>query len=287
LNFIRSFECAARHLSFTKAAQELGYTQAAISTHIRALEKYLGRDLFVRSARSIALTEMGEAFLPTLRQALHQIDTATDAIATTSRDRSVVVACPMSLAENWLPGCLSGFRAQNPAIEIVVNATIWDDPDDAIADIAISVNRSDEVPAGASRLWAETLSLVCAPDAAAAIHGAADAMRLPRIVISGRHEYWTIFSAASDLDEPALDNAVRTNASNVALELAAHGLGATIVLTSLCGPYLDRGLLSEPLACRPESPWAYYIRMPHGRRDAAARRLFEHFADQAAQAPWL
>ena len=57
LNFIRSFECSARHLSFTKAAEELGYTQAAVSTHIRSLEKYVGRDLFIRHARGIELTE--------------------------------------------------------------------------------------------------------------------------------------------------------------------------------------------------------------------------------------
>ncbi|MEQ9039066.1 MAG: LysR family transcriptional regulator, partial [Silicimonas sp.] len=64
LHLIRSFECAARHLSFTRAAGDLGYTQAAISTHIRALEQYVGRKLFVRRARSLVLTEIGEAFLP-------------------------------------------------------------------------------------------------------------------------------------------------------------------------------------------------------------------------------
>src|SRR5215470_16197412 len=91
LNFIRAFECAARHLSFTRAAEELGYTQAAISMQVRALEKYLGRALFVRSARSLELTEMGEAFLPTLRQALSQIDSATEAIVTSSRDQGVIL----------------------------------------------------------------------------------------------------------------------------------------------------------------------------------------------------
>src|SRR5512136_271357 len=64
LNHIRSFECSARHLSFTLAANELGYTQAAVSNHVRALEHYLGRKLFIRYPRSLKLTEMGEAFLP-------------------------------------------------------------------------------------------------------------------------------------------------------------------------------------------------------------------------------
>ena len=102
LAFIRSFECTARHLSITLAARELGYTQAAVSAHVRALEKYVGRPLFERKTRSLRLTEIGEAFLPTLRQALQQIDNATDAIVTSSRERSVSLACPMSLAENWI-----------------------------------------------------------------------------------------------------------------------------------------------------------------------------------------
>jgi predicted transcriptional regulator len=92
LNYVRSFECAARHLSFTAAAKELGYTQAAVSTHVRALEHYIGRQLFIRYPRSLKLTEMGEAFLPTLRQALDLIDQATEAVVTSSRKRTVVVS---------------------------------------------------------------------------------------------------------------------------------------------------------------------------------------------------
>src|SRR5262245_35148503 len=95
LNYIRSFECSARHLSFTAAAQELGYTQAAVSNHVRALEQYIGRQLFIRYPRSLKLTEMGEAFLPTLRQALEQIDQATESIVASARKRTVVVSCPM------------------------------------------------------------------------------------------------------------------------------------------------------------------------------------------------
>src|SRR2546423_15431961 len=61
LNYIRSFECSARHLSLTAAAKELGYTQAAVSSHVRGLERYIGRQLFIRYPRSLKLTEMGEA----------------------------------------------------------------------------------------------------------------------------------------------------------------------------------------------------------------------------------
>jgi LysR family glycine cleavage system transcriptional activator len=276
LNFIRSFECAARHLSLTKAAQELGYTQAAISMHVRALEKYIGRDLFTRNARSIELTEMGEAFLPTLRQALTQIDNATDAIATRSRDRSVVISCPMSLAENWLPACIAKYRTLHPDVEIVVHGTVWANPDDHIADIIISVNRNDELPPGAQRLWNETLSLVCDAELAKQIRGPADLAAVPKIIVAGRQEYWTAMADALQIAELNYDNAIKTNASNVSLELASHGLGATIALTSLCGLYTQRGILVEPLDFRTESPWAYYIVNHRKARSSSTEKLFDH-----------
>lgn len=288
LNFIRSFECAARHLSFTRAAQELGYTQAAISTHVRALEKYVGRDLFVRNARSLQLTEMGAAFLPTLRQALTQIDNATDAIMTSGRDRSVIIACPFSLAENWLPGCVAEFHRAWPDIEVTIHGTVWEEADDRIADLVITVNRDDEVPLGAQPLWRETLSLVCAPGAATGIRGPADLLAQGKVIIAGRQEYWTILAAA--LGEPRLAQIdagrvshFKTNASNVALELVAEGQVITIALTSLCRVYLQRGLLVEPLGLRPPSPWTYHILNRGASRGVSVGRVFAHIVEAGAR----
>ena len=90
LNYIRSFECSARHLSFTDAARELGYTQAAVSTHVRSLEQYIGRQLFIRYPRSLKLTDMGAAFLPTLRQARCRMATSDGSV---SRERSQRSRC--------------------------------------------------------------------------------------------------------------------------------------------------------------------------------------------------
>jgi DNA-binding transcriptional LysR family regulator len=283
LNFIRSFECAARHLSFTLAAEELGYTQAAISTHVRALEKYVGRKLFIRTARSIKLTEVGEAFLPTLRQGLEKIDTATSAIATTSRDKSVVIACPMSLAENWIPACMGAFSSHHPDVEIVINATVWNNPADQVADIVISVNRSDAVPLGARRLWDETLSLVCSPALAPRIRSADDLAAIHKISVAGRQEYWTILAEALGIPKLDTDNAIKTNASNVSLEFAAHGLGVTMALSSLCQTYIARGLLTEPLDVRPKSPWTYYALNRREERSPVTKKMFRHILDYVAK----
>ena len=72
LKAVRYFECAARHLSFTKAADELNVTHSAISHQIKALEEWLAMSLFDRGARSLSLTEAGRRFLPPVRAAFHQ-----------------------------------------------------------------------------------------------------------------------------------------------------------------------------------------------------------------------
>src|SRR5690606_12727755 len=128
---------------------ELGYSQAAISSHVRALEQLIGRQLFVRYPRSLKLTEMGEAFLPTLRQALDQIQDATDAIIASAQNRTVVISCPISLAENWLPACLADFRRAHPDIEIVLHGTVWDEVDRSVPDITITIERYDNRPVNA------------------------------------------------------------------------------------------------------------------------------------------
>lgn len=272
LNFVRSFEAAARHLSFTRAAEELGYTQAAVSTHIRGLEAHLGQRLFQRNARSLTLTEVGETLLPTLRQALHQIDGAAEAIAKSARDRSVVLSCPISLAESWLPQVLTRFRATHPTVEVLVQATIWDRDESEAADLVISVRRDDEVPPDCRLLLNEDLVLLCAPALAAQITGPDDALRQPRIVVSGRQEYFQIFAKAQgDTAQPA--SILRSNSSNVALELAAAGLGVTIAVQTLARPYLQRGVLVVPVAQTYPSPWGYYISTPTRRLSAPARAL--------------
>ena len=285
LTFIRSFECAARHLSFTKAAEELGYTQAAISNHIRALENYLGRRLFVRYARSLQLTEIGAAFLPTLRQSLDQIDAATEAVLAGVRNRSVVLACPYSFGEKWLPPVLASFHRQHPEIVVTIHGTVWEGPPDGIADISITVNRSDDLPPGSRPLWPETLSIVCAPAVADRLSAPARLADETKIVISGRHDYWTTVAKATGVDGVAqIDMAggamFKTNATSIALELAAQGLGVTVAPTSVCKPYLDEGRLVEPFAFRAPSAWTYNIRLAGTPRGSAAEKLMSHLLDQ-------
>ncbi len=262
LNYIRSFESAARNLSFTAAAEELGYTQAAISSHVRALEHYIGRQLFVRYPRSLRLTEMGEAYLPTLRQALDQIDHATEAIVAKARNRTVVLSCPVSLAENWLSRVLADFRKQHRDIEIVLQGTVWEDPNEQKSDLVISIRRFDAKPSSSILLWEDELVLVCAPELTTgpdAIRTAEDARGHEWIFVLGRQECWQAIAEGLGLDEATHDKRLTTNSTNIALELAAQGAGLVATQRSLVDLYLRRGLLVEPIAITKPSPWAYYL----------------------------
>ena len=285
LNQIRSFECAARHLSFTAAAAELGFTQAAISLHVRSLEKYIGRPLFLRSARSLKLTETGEAFLPTLRQALRQIDNATETIVSSARNRTVIIAAPISFAENWLIGSLGGFQAAHPDIDIVVHGTIWDAEIDSLADITISINRDDDAPKGSDLLGPERVILLCAPGLKARVPSPADIAEMPKIHVLGRQDYWDIYTAALGVESPDRDRGFRTNASNVALEMAAAGMGLVVTLQSLAQTYVERGLLVEPFAERPPSSWGYYIKASDRAKSGAVTAVFDWLAGGPAALP--
>lgn len=259
LNYIRSFEASARHLSFTRAAEELGMTQAAVSGHVRALEQYIGRPLFHRAPRSLSLTEVAASYLPTLRQALAQIDVATGQILTVPHRQEVTLACPASLATNWLPPRLRAFRQAHPEVEVTVLATIWSETSDLIADLRITP-RHDSQPILGQLLGREELVMVCAPEfltGALALKTPADIRHRGLIHVLGRQEHWQAFARHHGLTGLPLSEGLKTDSSNVALEMAIAGLGCAITLASLAEVHLKRGLLVAPFPEPIPSGWGY------------------------------
>jgi len=261
LTFLRSFEAAARHLSFTSAAEELNCTQSAVSNHIRSLEEFIGRPLFVRHPRSLTLTEVGEAYLPSIRHALQEIDVATDSLISISHKREVVVSCPISLAESWLPQVMQDFNILHPDIILTVHGTVWTDVEPKISDISITINHLDDVNGDAVKLWNEKLSLVCAPSYQVCGVALSDPVQLDDanlIHILGRPVYWELIAKHFGLGKLGLKAGFQTNISNLALEMAVKNIGCAVMPQSLVKPYLERGLLYEPFAFDISSPWTYF-----------------------------
>ncbi|MBE1282510.1 MAG: LysR family transcriptional regulator [Rhodobacteraceae bacterium] len=284
LTFLRSFEAAARYLSFTSAADELNCTQSAVSNHVRSLEEFIGRPLFVRHPRSLSLTDVGEAYLPSVRHALQEIDVATRSLISQNHKREVVVSCPISLAENWLPQVIARFHANHPEVEVTLHSTVWSDVEANVSDISITINQRDEADRDQVQLWDEKLALACAPDYRidGEVLNRAEQLQQARLIhILGRPIYWEKVAGALGLDLGELTSGFQTNSSNTALELAASGLGCVAVPKSLLFKFEQRGLLVQPFAFDLDCPWAYFANFKD-RSATPSVKLFKRFLLEAA-----
>jgi len=122
LNALRAFEAAGRHGSFSKAAEELNVSHAAVSRHIRGLEHRLGVQLFANANRGVALTALGECYLGAVTPALDAIALATDDL-TTRTDEALSISCEPTFAVKWLMSRLGGFQDLYPDVDIKISPT--------------------------------------------------------------------------------------------------------------------------------------------------------------------
>ena len=165
LEFLRGFEAAARHLSFTRAAAELFLTQSAVSRHIQALEAFVGVPLFERRHKALALTPAGEAYHRTVAQSLDLLREATRRLRETRTGHVLTVTTTVSFAALWLVPRLSRFRREHPQVDVRIAATfeVVDLEREGI-DIAIRDCALAKAPPGAVFLVGEQLMPVCSPD---------------------------------------------------------------------------------------------------------------------------
>ncbi|WP_424978210.1 LysR substrate-binding domain-containing protein [Leisingera sp. S232] len=276
LTFLRSFEAAARYLSFTTAADELNCTQSAVSNHVRSLEEFIGRPLFVRHPRSLSLTDVGEAYLPSVRHALQEIDSATQLLISQSHKREVVISCPVSLAEKWLIHVVEDFTKAHPEIDLTIHSTIWVDVETKVSDISITINHVEDVEGPAVKLWDEKLALVCAPDYRV---GGTVLTRPEQLVdgklihILGRPVYWEKIARHFGLTGIEHKGGLQTNSSNMGLEFAVNGMGCAVLPKSLVRAHVADGRLIEPFDFDLDCPWTYFATF----KDKAATPSVKHF----------
>jgi LysR family glycine cleavage system transcriptional activator len=128
LNALRAFEAAARHLSFTRAADELFVTQAAVSHQVKTLEEHLGIKLFRRLNRALMLTDEGQKYFPDVRDALDQLAQATKSLHKSDTSGVMTLSVMPSFASLWLVPRLQNFTTAYPDIDLRISA------DDKIVD---------------------------------------------------------------------------------------------------------------------------------------------------------
>ncbi|HET7796218.1 MAG TPA: transcriptional regulator GcvA [Rhizobacter sp.] len=164
LDLLEAFEAAARHLSFTRAAQELSLTQSAVSRQISALEDRLGVPLFQRLHRALRLTEAGHQLQVTTSAVLQQLQGVTEQLRPGQRQKTVVVTTTPGFAGLWLIPRLSAFTAQHPGVDVRISAGFQlAQLDRDGVDLAIRYGPTAQAGPQAIRLFGEVMTPVCSP----------------------------------------------------------------------------------------------------------------------------
>ena len=164
LNSLRSFEATARHLSFTKAADELNVTAGAVSQQVKLLEEYLGLKLFKRKNRMILLTDEAQLCLPYLTDGLDKFAEAMTVLRGYESNKQLTITLPPTFASRWLMPRLSGFQKQYPEIDVRIDASneLVDLVNEDI-DVGIRFGTGDYSGLEADFLFSQEVFPVCSP----------------------------------------------------------------------------------------------------------------------------
>ena len=291
LNALRAFEAAARHLSFTKAAEELHVTPGAISQQIKSLEEFVGTSLFRRLNRALLLTDEAQASLPALREGFERLAEATNHLmASESRNRLTVSAAP-SFAAKWLVPRLGSFQRDFPEIDVWISADmeLVDFVNDGV-DVAIRYGSGDYQGLQSERLLTDTVFPVCSPD----FLNGPDALKSP----SDLSAVTLLHDSSPDNDESCPDWAMwlkaagvrgvdgtrglRFNQSSLVLEAAISGRGVALAKSTLAADDLAAGRLAKPFDLSLPIEFAYYLVSPKAKSALPKVQAFTGWVRQAA-----
>lgn len=274
LNALKVFEAAARHLSFTRAAEELFVTQAAVSHQIKALEEFLGLKLFRRRNRSLLLTEEGQGYFLDIKDIFSDLSYATEKVLERSAKGALTISLPPSFAIQWLVPRLSDFNSSHPDIDVRIKAVDMEDgslTDDV--DVAIYYGRGNWPGLRCDLLYQECLLPVCAPTlltGAKPLQSLSD-LRHHVLLHDRSRKDWKAYAKEYHLSDINLDHGPIFSHSSMVLQAAAHGQGVALGNNVLAQPELESGRLICPFDEILMSKNAFYL--VSQSRDAESGRI--------------
>jgi len=293
LNALLAFEATARHLSFTKAANELHLTQAAISHQIRSLEDRLGTALFVRAKGRISLTTPGSEYLEAVSGLLVELSTATDRVSQGGNEHTLSISCLPTFATECLLPLLPEFRAAFPQLRLQLSTTSAFDAFQINAyDVAIRYGSGKWDGVKCDWLCDEYFFPAMSPrllegkpdgDVSALLAGTT---WLRTYFTSLYEDDWPEWLAAAGLGEMQPQMELGMHMQLTSLAGAVEGLGVVIARTPLANRALRSGALVSPFGPRLRSKSAYYLATPESRyehqkvacfRSWLLERAAEHF----------
>ena len=264
LNWLRTFEAAARLLSFTAAADELGLTQSAVSQQMRGLEHHLGRPLFHRLHRALALTEGGLALNPLVTEVLGRLESGTTGIFGERHRQILRVCAAASFSMLYLAPRLSAFRDLHPEIDFRLTSSIWPAaPVDPGIDLEIRFGDGQWQGACVERLTHDELFPVCSPrllERVGQLHHVTDLARVTLLHTFGFRGDWALW-----LDEAGAGTQVNAvsglefDLAAVVLDLAERGMGVALGRSCYVIDSLKDGRLVAPFAERIPAGDDFYV----------------------------
>jgi LysR family glycine cleavage system transcriptional activator len=282
LNWLRVFEASARHLSFTGAATELHMTQSAVSQQIKALEAHLGRALFHRRPRALALTETGTSYLPIVRDAFRTLSHGTRAVRG-GGPGVVRLHANMAFSTFWLAPRLGDFLQRHPDIRLDIQADQWEPQGPIIgADIEIRYSMQPATDRGAIRLAQDRYYPVASPDWQG---NAGDIPSSTLFDVSNLLSTWQTWAEDQGLDYSGLPVHLATTYA-VTLNAAMAGAGLAMAHDTLAARLIAEGRLKRVGAHRAEMREAYYLIVsPAAAHIPAVRAFADWIRDTRASEP--
>jgi LysR family glycine cleavage system transcriptional activator len=265
LNALKSFEAAARHESFTRAAEELCVTQGAVSHQVKALEAELGVKLFNRERQRLLITEAGRDYLSVVRDALDRIAVGTQRLVQRQSSGALTISISPDFAAKWLVHRLGRFSEAHPDIDLRVSATMHH-VDFTREDVDVAVRHGDGNWAGlhVERLSAEHLFPVCSPKLLAGrqrMTKPADVLKFPLLHLDAPKD-WAKWLEAAGVDGAELSRGPIMNRASMVIDAAADGQGVALARTTLAAWDLINGRLIRPFAAALRLSKTYWIVCP-------------------------
>jgi LysR family glycine cleavage system transcriptional activator len=273
LNALRAFEAAARHLNFSRAADELSVTPGAVSQQIQNLEDFIGASLFKRTPRGLLLTDAAQTALPALREAFDRLAEAASLLTAAVDGRRLTLTAPPSFAAKWLVPRLGRFETAYPQVDVWLSADMeLVDFASGEVDLAVRYGGGPYPGLEVMRLMHETVIPVMSPELnAASPLGAPSDLAGHVLLHDGSPDAdescpdWQMWLAARGVKGVDGSRGPRFNQSSLVIEAAVAGRGVALAKRTLAQDDLDAGRLIAPMAITTSVDFAYYVVHPKAK----------------------
>jgi LysR family transcriptional regulator, glycine cleavage system transcriptional activator len=279
LNNLRVFEVVARHLSISRAANELNVTPGAVSRQLTALESFLGTQLFSRKHRDLILTKKGRDYYEDISKSLSEIKSSTKRLFSERNQNQLKVRCYTTFSIRWLIPRLSSFLALYPKMEVVLTTSM--DPvnfDQEDLDCAIRLGDGAWSDANVTRLVSNIILPVCSPSllASSSIKNLQDFGRYKLLDTISRPDDWNLWFKSIGMNVKLEDfSRLSYESSALCYSAAIEGHGIAMAQYFLVESELRDGKLACPFhQFLNRESFTYYLLTPLGKNESQQAKDF-------------